>query len=51
MSKNVTQHMYGGDRTRKMKLWQKQKRGKEKMKERGRVNIPGEVFLKMVKSE
>jgi len=51
MSKNVTQHMYGGDRTRKMKLWAKQKRGKEKLKERGRVNIPGEVFLKMVKSE
>lgn len=51
MSKNVTQHMYGGDRTRKMKLWAKQKRGKAKLKERGRVNIPEDVFLKMVKSE
>lgn len=51
MSKNVTQHMYGGDRTRKMKLWEKQKEGKARMKERGRVNIPEEVFLKMVKSE
>lgn len=51
MSKNVTQHMYGGDRTRKMKLWAKQKRGKEKMKERGKVNIPEEVFLKMVKND
>jgi GTP-binding protein LepA len=51
MSKNVTQHMYGGDRTRKMKLWKKQKEGKARMKERGRVNIPEEVFLKMVKSE
>jgi GTP-binding protein LepA len=51
MSKNVTQHMYGGDRTRKMKLWEKQKRGKEKLKERGKVTIPGKVFLQMVKGE
>jgi len=51
MSKNVTQHMYGGDRTRKMKLWKKQKEGKAKMKERGKVNIPEEVFLKMVKND
>jgi GTP-binding protein LepA len=51
MSKNVTQHMYGGDRTRKMKLWKKQKEGKARMKDRGKVNIPEEVFLKMVKSE
>jgi len=51
MSKNVTQHMYGGDRTRKMKLWAKQKKGKARMKAEGKVNIPEEVFLKMVKSE
>jgi GTP-binding protein LepA len=51
MSKNVTQHMYGGDRTRKMKLWKKQKEGKARMKAEGKVNIPEEVFLKMVKSE
>jgi GTP-binding protein LepA len=51
MSKNVTQHMYGGDRTRKMKLWAKQKRGKARMKESGTVNIPEDVFLKMVKSD
>ena len=51
MSKNVTQHMYGGDRTRKMKLWKKQKEGKARMQERGKVNIPEEVFMKMVKAD
>ncbi len=51
MSKDVTQHMYGGDITRKMKLREKQKKGKKKMLSRGRVNIPEEVFLRMVKSE
>jgi len=50
MKKDVTQHMYGGDITRKMKLRDKQKRGKKKMKERGRVNIPPDVFLKMMRS-
>ncbi|MBX4210640.1 elongation factor 4, partial [Candidatus Parcubacteria bacterium] len=51
MKKDVTQHMYGGDITRKMKLREKQKKGKKKMKERGKVNIPHDVFLKMMKSE
>lgn len=51
LKKDVTGYLYGGDRTRKMKLWEKQKRGKARMKAEGRVNIPGEVFLKMVKSE
>ena len=53
MQKNVTQHMYGGDRTRKMKLWEKQKEGKKKMKEigRGNVNIPQDVFIKMIRSD
>lgn len=49
MSKDVTKHMYGGDRTRKMKLWKKQQRGKERLKESGKVDIPPEVFLKMLK--
>jgi GTP-binding protein LepA len=48
--KDVTQHMYGGDITRKMKLREKQKKGKKKMKDRGRVNIPQDVFLKMMRS-
>ena len=51
MRKDVTQHMYGGDITRKMKLREKQKKGKKKMAERGRVNISHDVFLKMVQKE
>lgn len=51
LRKDVTQHMYGGDITRKMKLREKQKKGKKKMQSRSRVNIPEEVFMKMVKSE
>jgi len=51
MQKDVTQHMYGGDITRKMKLREKQKKGKKKMRALGSVNIPQEVFLKMLRSE
>ncbi len=50
LKKDVTQHMYGGDITRKMKLREKQKKGKKKMKARGTVNIPHDVFLKMMRS-
>ena len=49
LKKDVTGYLYGGDRTRKMKLWQKQKKGKKKLKERGKVNIPHEVFIKMIR--
>jgi GTP-binding protein LepA len=49
LKKDVTGYLYGGDRTRKMKLWQKQKAGKKRLKERGKINIPHEVFLKMIK--
>jgi len=50
--KDVTQHMYGGDITRKMKLREKQKKGKKKMEALGKskVNIPHDVFLKMMKN-
>jgi len=49
--KDVTQHMYGGDITRKMKLREKQKKGKKKMKERGRISIPHDVFIKIMRPE
>jgi GTP-binding protein LepA len=51
LKKDVTGYLYGGDRTRKMKLWQKQKRGKERLKKAGRVNIPHEVFVKVMQNK
>ena len=51
MKKDVTDYLYGGDITRKMKLREAQKKGKKRMKERGKVNITQDVFLKMMKSE
>lgn len=50
LKKDVTGYLYGGDITRKMKLREKQKKGKKKMQQRGTVNVPHEVFLKMMKS-
>ena len=51
VKKDVTAHMYGGDRTRKMKLWKKQQKGKKRLKETGRVTIPPEIFFKLHRRE
>lgn len=48
LRKDVTGYLYGGDRTRKMKLWKKQKRGKEKLKAMAKVNISPEIFRKLL---
>ncbi|MBI2023905.1 elongation factor 4 [Candidatus Giovannonibacteria bacterium] len=49
LRKDVTGYLYGGDRSRKMKLWKKQKEGKKRLEEEARFTIPPDVFVQMIK--
>ncbi len=52
LRKDVTGYLYGGDRTRKMKLWKKQQRGKAKLKalaEKSTIKLPAAIFRELLK--
>ncbi len=49
MRKDVTGYLYGGDRTRKMKLWKKQKKGKKRLLGMAKVTISADVFKELLK--
>lgn len=49
MGKDVTDKCYGGDRSRKDKLLKKQRAGKKRMRQFGKVKVPHEVFMKIIK--
>jgi elongation factor 4 len=49
LKKDVTGYLYGGDRSRKMKLWKKQKAGKKKLQAGAKVTIAPDIYIKLLK--